>query len=91
MSRSVPINPPVEPIFRVGEVGLGYDKERDLMVLITREILMESDDPQEAAVIRFWCSRSQARALARWGVDVVNRGRPICPQCGEPMEAEGLQ
>jgi uncharacterized repeat protein (TIGR03847 family) len=83
------INPPVEPIFRVGEVGLGYDKERDLVVLITREILMESDDPQEAAVIRFWCSRSQARALARWGVEVVNRGRPICPQCGEPMEAEG--
>jgi len=83
------INPPVEPIFRVGEVGLGYDKERDLVVLITHEILMESDDPQEAAVIRFWCSRSQARALARWGAEVVNRGRPICPQCGEPMEAEG--
>ena len=83
------INPPVEPIFRVGEVGLGYDKERDLVVLITREILMENDEPEEAAVIRFWCNRSQAHALARWSVEVVSRGRPICTQCGEAMEPEG--
>lgn len=83
------INPPLEPIFRAGEIGLGYDKERDLMVLVAREILLEDDDPEEAAVIRFWCTRSQARALARWGVDVVKHGRPLCPQCGQPMEPEG--
>lgn len=83
------INPPLEPVFRAGEIGLGYDKERDLVVLVAREILLEDDDPEEAAVIRFWCSRSQARALARWGVDVVKRGRPRCPQCGQPIEPEG--
>ena len=83
------INPPLEPIFRAGEIGLGYDKERDLVVLVTREILMDGDEPEDAAVIRFWCSRSQARALARWGVDVVKRGRPLCPQCGQPIEPEG--
>ena len=54
-----------------------------------REILLDDDDPEEAAIIRFWCSRSQARALARWGVDVVKRGRPLCPQCGQPIEPEG--
>jgi uncharacterized repeat protein (TIGR03847 family) len=83
------INPPLEPIFRAGEIGLGYDKERDMVVLVTREIILDGDDPEEAAVIRFWCSRSQARALARWGVEVVKRGRPLCPQCGQPMEPEG--
>jgi uncharacterized repeat protein (TIGR03847 family) len=83
------INPPLEPIFRAGEIGLGYDKERDLVVLVTREILLEGDEPEEAAVIRFWCTRSQARAMARWGVDVVKRGRPLCPQCGQPIEPEG--
>lgn len=83
------INPPLEPLFRAGEIGLGYDKERDLVVLVTREILLDGDDPEEAAIVRFWCTRSQAHALARWGVDVVKRGRPLCPQCGQPIEAGG--
>jgi len=83
------INPPLEPVFRAGEIGLGYDKERDLMVLVTREIVLEDDKPEDAAIVRYWCTRSQARALARWGVDVFTRGRPLCRQCGQPMEAEG--
>src|SRR5574341_528384 len=35
------INPPVDPLFRVGEIGLGYDKERDLVVLFVKELLTE--------------------------------------------------
>ncbi len=83
------INPPVDPLFRVGEIGLGYDKERDLVVLFVKELLTEEDDPETAAVVRFWASRTQVRMLARWGVEVVSRGRPICPQCGQPEEPEG--
>lgn len=83
------INPPVDPLFRVGEIGLGYDKERDLVVLFVKEMLTEEDDPETAAVVRFWASRTQVRMLARWGVEVVSRGRPICPQCGQPEESEG--
>ncbi len=83
------ISPPVEPIFRTGEIGLGYDKDRDMLVIVTREVLMEGDEPEEAAVIRFWCTRSQARAVARWGMEVVKRGRPICPQCGQPIDSGG--
>jgi uncharacterized repeat protein (TIGR03847 family) len=83
------INPPLEPVFRAGEIGLGYDKERDLVVLVTREILLDGDEPEDAAVIRYWCTRAQAHALARWGVDVVQRGRPVCPQCGQPMDPAG--
>ncbi|MEI7844603.1 MAG: DUF3090 domain-containing protein [Chloroflexota bacterium] len=83
------INPPLEPVFRAGEIGLGYDKERDLVMMAIREVLLDGDDPDEAAMIRFWCTRSQARALARWGVEVARRGRPVCPQCGQPVESEG--
>jgi uncharacterized repeat protein (TIGR03847 family) len=83
------VNPPLEPVFRAGEIGLGYDKERDLVVLVTREILLDGDEAEDAAVIRYWCTRSQARALARWGVDVVQRGRPVCPQCSQPMDPAG--
>jgi len=83
------ISPPVDPLFRAGEMGLGYDAEQDKVILLAREIVMEGEDPENAAVIRFWCTRTQARQLARWGAEVINRGRPICPQCGQPMEPEG--
>jgi uncharacterized repeat protein (TIGR03847 family) len=83
------IHPPVDPLFRVGEIGLGYDAESDLIVLVARELLPEGVDIQEAGVVRFWCTRSQARALARWGMEVASRGRPTCPQCGAPIDPEG--
>jgi uncharacterized repeat protein (TIGR03847 family) len=83
------IHPPVDPLFRAGELGLGYDAENDLVVLIARELLPEDQDPQEASVVRFWCTRDQIRSLCHWGVDVVSHGRPICTQCGQPMEPEG--
>lgn len=83
------IQPPVDPVFRAGEMGLAYDAEQDLMVLVVREVLAEGQDAEEAGVVRYWCTRSQLRALCRWGVEVAEHGRPICPQCGEPMDPEG--
>lgn len=83
------INPPVDPLFRVGELGLGYDSENDQVVLVAREILLDDQDPEEARVVRFWCTRPQLRAMCHWGMEIAARGRPLCPQCGEPMEPEG--
>ncbi len=83
------ISPPVDPLFRVGEIGIGYDRDRDLVVLLAREIVLEEAEPEAAAVVRFWCTRSQLRAMAHWGAEVTSRGRPLCPQCGQPMEPEG--
>ncbi len=83
------IHPPVDPLFRVGELGLGYEMENDLAVLIARELIAEDQDPEQANVVRFWCTRSQLRAMCHWGMEVASRGRPLCPQCGQPMEPEG--
>lgn len=83
------IQPPVDPLFRVGELGLGYDADNDLVVLVARELLAEGQDPEEGRVVRFWCTRSQTRAMCRWGMEVAARGRPLCPQCGEPMDPSG--
>jgi len=83
------IHPPVDPLFRVGEIGLGYDAENDLLVLVVREIVAEGEEPEEAGVVRFWCTRSQLRAMAHWGMETASRGRPLCPQCGEPVDPEG--
>jgi len=83
------ITPPVEPLFRVGEIGLGYDVNADKVVLVAREIVLEDGNPEDAGVVRFWCTRSQLRAMCHWGLEVVSRGRPLCPQCGQPMDPEG--
>jgi uncharacterized repeat protein (TIGR03847 family) len=101
------INPPVDPVFRVGEIGLGYDQTRDRVVLFVRELSRENQDSdagpeppapdtsesaegsESGAVIRFWCTRTQLRKMARWGAEIASRGRPVCPQCGQPMEPEG--
>lgn len=83
------IQPPVDPMFRVGELGLGYDMENDLIVLVARELVGEDENSEDARTVRFWCTRAQMRAMCRWGMELASRGRPICPQCGEPMDPEG--
>jgi uncharacterized repeat protein (TIGR03847 family) len=83
------IHVPVDPLFRAGEMGIGYDADRDRIVILAREVVMEGGDPEQAAAIRFWCTRGQASLLSAWAEEVIERGRPICSQCGEPMEPEG--
>ncbi|MCK4900904.1 MAG: DUF3090 domain-containing protein [Anaerolineales bacterium] len=83
------IHPPVDPLFRTGELSLGYDTDNDLVVLIANELLRDDQDPEEGRVVRFWCTRSQIRAMCHWGMELASSGRPICPQCGQPEEPEG--
>lgn len=80
---------PVDPSFRVGHIGLGYDEESDRLVLVAREIQAPDADPELAAVARFWCTRSQLRRMCSWGLDLASRGRPICGNCGMPIDPEG--
>jgi uncharacterized repeat protein (TIGR03847 family) len=89
------IHPPVEALFRVGQVGLGFDAEADLVALELREGVAgqeqeaEPEPDESLGVVRLWCTRSQMRALVNWGLEVASRGRPLCPQCGQPMDPEG--
>lgn len=83
------IETPVEPLFRIGEIGLAYDADRDLVCLIANEIISEGMSEEDINVVRFWCTRPQLLALSTWGMELASRGRPICPQCGEPMDPGG--
>ena len=85
-SAEMELEEPLNPMFRVGHIGLGYDEESDRLVLVARQL--ESED-EGTEVVRFWCTRSQLRAMCYWGLKIASQGRPICGNCGEPKDPEG--
>ena len=78
---------PVEPLFRVGQIGLGYDQTADLVVIIAYETTLEEDE--DGSVVRFWGKREQMRTLRNLALAAVEGGRPTCPICGELIEPTG--
>jgi uncharacterized repeat protein (TIGR03847 family) len=77
---------PLEPMFRVAQMGLGYDEDRRMVVLVAQELvqLEEDVDPDavQPGVVRMWCSRSQMRALSAHATATVQAGRPDPKQNG---------
>ena len=84
---------PFEPDFRVGQLALTYDRERDRVVLVATELVVqepELDEPErEAREVRLWVTRPQLRVMARHGAQVVEQGRKPCPLCGNPLDPTG--
>lgn len=68
---------------RVGRLGLGYDEQSKLFVLIAHDVESEPDD---APTFRCLCSRGQLSRLSEAIQAVVSAGRPRCPVCGTPLE-----
>ena len=87
------LNDPLEPDFRVGQLALTYDPERDRVLLLATELVAEDqaeDLPaQEPREVRMWVTRPQLRVMARHGAQVVEQGRPPCPLCGNPLDPTG--
>lgn len=79
---------PIEPLFRIGQLGLGYDQEKDLLVIVAYA-LPEQEDQELVDVVRFWATRDQMRALARHVTEIAAAGRPICVLCGRPIDPAG--
>lgn len=84
---------PLEPEWRAGRLSLGYEPERDMMLLEAEELLTEEDeadeDEREPDRVRFYATRDQMLALARHGAAVAAAGRPRCELCGNPMDPDG--
>jgi uncharacterized repeat protein (TIGR03847 family) len=70
---------PIEPIFRVAQMGLGYDDDNDLVVLVAQELVVTAEDADpdevEPSVVKLWCSRQQMRLLSEHTLEVVKSGR----------------
>lgn len=76
---------PLEPMFRIGQMGLGYDAERDMIVLVLQSLDLEDD----SVLARLSATRMQMRAFSDHAVRVVAAGRAICGSCARPIEPTG--
>ncbi len=80
---SMDLHEPIDPEFRVSQMGLGYDQDRDLIVLVAQEMVVvgEDQDPDlvQPGVVRLWATRPQMRALSLHTLDIVKQGR-VDPQ-----------
>ena len=74
---------PIEPLFRAGNLGLGYDEERDMLVIVAEEMVV--DEERQASRVQIWADRSRMAQLARQAAVTVAAGRPTCPLCSEPL------
>ncbi len=54
-------------------------------------LLMQTPEgaPGDEIVVQAWTTKDQARAFSRRAEEVCNAGRPLCPLCGAPIDAEG--
>ncbi len=77
---------PIQPMFRVAQMGIGYDDERDMIVLVAQELVMRTgeDEPEgeDPGVVRMWASRDQMRALSVRAMGTVESGRADPKQNG---------
>lgn len=86
--------PDVEPLpfgavfeveFRASQIGLGYAEEDGLFAIHA----FDENGAAGAPAFRCLINRGQSRVLTRKIAEVVAGGRPICPLCGAPIDADG--
>jgi uncharacterized repeat protein (TIGR03847 family) len=88
---------PAVPLFRARLIGLGFDPEREMVLIELREHSSDDDEEEDVSddeveegyVARIYATRSQVRAMAARGAEAVSAGRPLCPLCDMPMDPAG--
>jgi uncharacterized repeat protein (TIGR03847 family) len=87
----------VQEQFRTGVMSLGWDPTTAQIVIEAyplsdvddTEGLLDDDDADAPEVLRVRMPVGTARAFAKRTREVVGAGRPICPLCGYPIDADG--
>lgn len=97
-------NDPLEDVqeqFRTGAMSLGWDPSTAQIVIEAHPITeddSEADDnaesphedgANETEMLRVRMPVGSARAFAKRTREIVGAGRPLCPLCGYPMDADG--
>lgn len=93
-----PLSQPIEEEFRVGALTLAWDGDTE-RVVIEAHARAETEEEQVEALdeeadegppmLRVRITGAMARAFAKRAQLVVSAGRPPCPFCGLPVDADG--
>ena len=73
-------------LFRVGNLGLGFNEDTGRIIIVAYELVEEG---AEAGMVSFWGTVNQMQALIKQARSMVKSGRPICGNCGEPIDRDG--
>jgi uncharacterized repeat protein (TIGR03847 family) len=84
---------PIEPQFRVSQMGLGFDELQDKIILVAQELVISEDDGEilddiddidgiKPSVVRFWGTKEQYRVLSEHTFSIIDQGRADPKQNG---------
>lgn len=80
---------PIETsLFRIGNLGLGYNEDIERAIVVAYE-LVDEEAGEEPNVVSFWVKPQVIQALIEHTRYIVSSGRPICGNCGQPINAGG--
>ncbi len=94
-TMEIPAGFPTRPTYelQVGQIRIGYDQSRDLLVLIAApiEILLERGQEPRALIreeesVSIFFTLQQAQTLTSSISVLVASGRPVCPLCNRPLD-----
>ena len=86
---------PITPVFRVGQLIVGYSDDEDQIWLIAKALVIKESgavvdpDVEKVPSVRFVGSREQMRIMSEHALEIVSQGRPTCPLCGRSIDREG--
>jgi uncharacterized repeat protein (TIGR03847 family) len=96
-SDTDPLQSPVDEEFRVGAMGLAWDGDEHLVVIEAQAageepadeetILADVEEGPDALRVRI--TAEEARSFVDRARRVIAAGRPPCPLCGQPLDADG--
>jgi len=96
MPGALELAPPVDAVFVLGPIGLGYERASDRFLIQLDEMVPIDDegdqDPellQDRGRVRVFLTRGQVQAFCVQADQLVAAGRPPCVWCGGPMDPEG--
>lgn len=93
ISAALELAQPVEEVFVLGPIGLGYDRSADRLIVQLEEVGVYDDDGKELegrdGHIRLHVTRAQAASFCEQAAKVVAAGRPDCQWCGHPIDPDG--
>jgi uncharacterized repeat protein (TIGR03847 family) len=78
-SWDMELHDPIEPLFRIAQIGLGYDESRNMVVIVAQELVIADEDEDteliQPSIVRLWGTREQFRALSLCADKLVKKGR----------------